>query len=149
MKVLKDMNFTVLNSANNHAMDYGVQGMKDTLGEFAKQNLDIVGAGYSLSDAKKKISYQKVNGVTIATLGFTDVSGKGFAAKKNTPGVLPADPEIFIPMISEAKNMRTLLLCSHTGDKSMTMIQMTASASLQEPCLMRELTSSSAITRTS
>lgn len=76
MKVLKDMNFTVLNSANNHAMDYGVQGMKDTLGEFAKQNLDIVGAGYSLSDAKKKISYQKVNGVTIATLGFTDVSGK-------------------------------------------------------------------------
>ncbi len=56
--------------------------MKDTLGEFAKQDLDIVGAGYSLSDAKKNISYQEVNGVTIATLGFTDVSGKGFAAKR-------------------------------------------------------------------
>ncbi|MGF9980409.1 capsular polyglutamate synthetase PgsA [Bacillus subtilis] len=118
VKVLKDMNFTVLNSANNHAMDYGVQGMKDTLGEFAKQNLDIVGAGYSLSDAKKKISYQKVNGVTIATLGFTDVSGKGFAAKKNTPGVLPADPEIFIPMISEAeKHADIVVVQSHWGQE--------------------------------
>lgn len=93
VQVLKDMNFTVLNSANNHAMDYGAQGMKDTLGEFAKQDLDIVGAGYSLSDAKKNISYQEVNGVTIATLGFTDVSGKGFAAKRIRRASLPADPE--------------------------------------------------------
>lgn len=62
VKVLKDMNFTVLNSANNHAMDYGVQGMKDTLGEFAKQNLDIVGAGYSLSDAKRKFRTRKSTG---------------------------------------------------------------------------------------
>ncbi|MCI4139557.1 CapA family protein, partial [Bacillus vallismortis] len=86
------MNFTVLNSANNPAIDYGAQGMRDTLEEFATQNLDIVGAGYSLSDAKKNISYQKFNGVTIATLGFTDMSGKGFADKKKTPGLLTADP---------------------------------------------------------
>ncbi|MGF7534441.1 capsular polyglutamate synthetase PgsA [Bacillus mexicanus] len=118
VKVLKDMNFTVLNSANNHSMDYGVEGMKDTLGEFSKQNLDIVGAGYNLDDAKKKISYQKVNGVTIATLGFTDVSGKSFGAKRKTPGVLPADPEVFIPMISEAKQRADIVVVqSHWGQE--------------------------------
>ncbi|ADP34085.1 capsular biosynthesis protein [Bacillus atrophaeus] len=118
VKVLKDMNFTVLTGANNHAMDYGVQGMKDTLEEFSKQNLDLVGAGSNLKEAENRISYQEVNGVKIATLGFTDVYGKNFTARKNTPGVLPADPEIFIPMISKAKkNADIVVVQAHWGQE--------------------------------
>lgn len=108
------MNFTVLTAANNHAMDYGPQGMRDTVEEFSKQNLELVGAGLTLKEAEQNISYQDVNGIKIATLGFTDVSGKGFAAKRNAPGVLPADPELFIPMISKAKKESRSCHCSNT-----------------------------------
>lgn len=118
VKVLKDMNFTVLTAANNHAMDYGPQGMRDTVEEFSKQNLELVGAGLTLKEAEQNISYQDVNGIKIATLGFTDVSGKGFAAKRNAPGVLPANPELFIPMISKAKKKADLVIVqTHWGQE--------------------------------
>ena len=142
------MNFTVLTAANNHAMDYGPQGMRDTVEEFSKQNLELVGAGLTLKEAEQNISYQDVNGIKIATLGFTDVSGKGFAAKRNAPGVLPADPELFIPMISKAKRKPILSLFKHTGDRNTIMIRMTDSANWQEQCQMPERILSSDTIRT-
>ncbi|MFT0801568.1 CapA family protein [Bacillus swezeyi] len=110
VETLKKMNFNVLNFANNHAMDYGQNGLNDTLDKFSQENMDLVGAGKNLSDAKKHVSYQDVNGVKIATLGFTDTYTKNFTAKKNKGGVLPLSPKIFIPMIAEASKKADLVI---------------------------------------
>ncbi len=121
VETLKKLNFSVLNFANNHAMDYGEDGLKDTLNKFSNEDLELVGAGNNLEDAKQHVSYQDVNGVKIATLGFTDVYTKNFTAKKNRGGVLPLSPKIFIPMIAEASKKRISSLSTCTGDKNMTM----------------------------
>ncbi|MCY7768968.1 CapA family protein [Bacillus haynesii] len=110
VETLKKLNFSVLNFANNHAMDYGEDGLKDTLNKFSNEDLELVGAGNNLEDAKQHVSYQDVNGVKIATLGFTDVYTKNFTAKKNRGGVLPLSPKIFIPMIAEASKKADLVL---------------------------------------
>ncbi|MDQ0220189.1 CapA family protein [Peribacillus cavernae] len=101
---LKDMNFTAVNLANTHAMDYGVQGLNDTFTNMQEQGIDVVGAGNYFDDAKQRISYQNFNGITVATLGFTDVYPEGSNVTKYKAGVLPMHPKYFIPMINEAKD---------------------------------------------
>ena len=46
-------------------MDYGEDGLKDTLNKFSNENLELVGAGNNLEDAKQHVSYQNVNGVKL------------------------------------------------------------------------------------
>lgn len=53
----KEAGFTILNLANNHMMDYGEKGLRDTLQVFKEENLDYIGAGKNLTDAKN-IVYQ-------------------------------------------------------------------------------------------
>ena len=69
---LKELNFTVLNLANNHAMDYQQEGLMHTLEEFSKVDIDYVGAGINRKEATD-IHYKTVNDVKIATLGISDV----------------------------------------------------------------------------
>ena len=110
VQALKDLNFSVLNFANNHAADYGEKGLNNTIDAFEKTDMDYTGAGRNVKDAKQNISYKEVNGVKIATLGFTDVYGKGFKATNRKAGILPADPSIFIPMISQAAEKADICL---------------------------------------
>src|SRR5690625_1733869 len=116
--MLKEMNFSVLNVANNHTMDYGEHGRRDTLNLFNETNLDLVGAGRNLEDAEDTISYQNTNEIRIATLGFTDAYAKGFRATEYRGGILPFDPTIFIPMIGEASENADLgVVHAHWGQE--------------------------------
>ncbi|HEX6595177.1 MAG TPA: CapA family protein [Bacillota bacterium] len=103
VSTLKEMNFSVLNIANNHGMDFKEKGLLDTQKAFANEDLDLVGFGENLADAQDNISIQEVNGYKVATLGFTDVYTNEFPVSKRVPGVLVTDPEVMIPMIHEAR----------------------------------------------
>ncbi|MES9792247.1 CapA family protein [Priestia megaterium] len=117
VKTLKNLNLSVLNVANNHSMDYLENGLNDTIKTFNKSDLDFVGIGKNIKDASK-INYQTVNGVKIATLGFTDAYVADSAANQNNPGILPAKPEIFIPLIEEAKeNADLVVVHAHWGQE--------------------------------
>ncbi|MED3464695.1 CapA family protein [Bacillus thuringiensis] len=100
---LKEMGFTMLNLANNHMMDFNSKGLQETLQVFQKEKLDYVGAGNNLIDAKK-INYQDINGIKVASLGFTDVIAPGSVATINSAGVLSMNPDNFVQQIYEAKN---------------------------------------------
>lgn len=118
VNTLKKMNFNVLNLANNHTMDYGQDGLWDTLEAFSNADLNLVGAGSSLEDAMDRIAYTETNHLTIATLGFTDVYAEGFSANDYRGGVLPLDPTIFIPMIAEASEEADLVVVhAHWGQE--------------------------------
>ncbi|HFK1497469.1 TPA: capsular polyglutamate synthetase CapA [Bacillus paranthracis] len=103
VQAVKDAGFTVLNLANNHMTDYGAKGTLDTLKSFKEADLDYVGAGENLKDAKH-IVYQEVNGVRVATLGFTDAFVPGSIATKKQPGVLSMNPDVLFEQISKAKD---------------------------------------------
>ena len=112
---LDEANFTVVNLANNHTLDYGIEGLRDTLSTFKTADTDVVGAGEDL-EAAKNIHYSKVNGVTIATLGFNDIFENDSRAGDTKGGVLAATPEYLIPLINEAKENADLVFVNiHWG----------------------------------
>ncbi|NEU30207.1 CapA family protein [bacterium LRH843] len=114
---LERMNFTNVSLANNHTLDYGPQGLEDTIRTFEKSSVDFVGAGRNLEDAKY-ISYEEVNGVTIATLGFSDSYVKGFRALDDRGGILVADPNLYMPLVHEANQQADLVIVHlHAGQE--------------------------------
>ncbi|KAF0819668.1 MULTISPECIES: CapA family protein [unclassified Cytobacillus] len=101
---VKNAGFTVMNLANNHLMDYGEEGLRDTLDVFDRYNMEYVGGGENRKEAKEHINYQDVNGVRVATLGFTDAFVEGTIATKDRNGLLSANPDVLFDMIEKAKN---------------------------------------------
>lgn len=108
-KALKKVGFSSVTLANNHMKDYGKQGLLDTLKVFNQEKIDTVGAGRDLKSATK-ISYQTVNDIKIAVVGFSDVLPKEFRARKDRSGIAPADPDVFFPLVAKAKNNADLVL---------------------------------------
>jgi poly-gamma-glutamate capsule biosynthesis protein CapA/YwtB (metallophosphatase superfamily) len=61
--VLRTAGFTVMNLANNHAMDYGAAGQQDTVAA-------VRGAKLLTTGRPGEIAYAKVRGIRVAVLGF-------------------------------------------------------------------------------
>src|SRR5262245_24810631 len=61
--LLRKAGFTVMNLANNHAMDYGAAGQQDTVAAIRK-------AGLLTTGRPGEIAYAKLRGVRVAVLGF-------------------------------------------------------------------------------
>ncbi|HLQ96323.1 MAG TPA: CapA family protein [Pseudogracilibacillus sp.] len=115
VQALKENHFTMLNLANNHLMDYGVDGLNDTVNTLNEAEMPHVGAGENVNDAIE-IDYQEINGVTIATLGYTDALVEGFSALGYRPGVARAIPQNIFPKIEEADENADLVFVNvHWG----------------------------------
>jgi poly-gamma-glutamate capsule biosynthesis protein CapA/YwtB (metallophosphatase superfamily) len=61
--VLRSAGFTIVNLANNHAMDYGALGQADTVAA-------VRGAGLLTTGRPGEIAYTRVRGTRLAILGF-------------------------------------------------------------------------------
>ncbi len=115
VRALREANFSTVTLANNHMMDYGEQGLADTLTTFQDEGVEVVGAGRDLQSASK-ILYQEYGDVTVATLGFTDAYVAGFLASGFRGGVLNAEPETFLPLVVEAaENADLVIVHVHWG----------------------------------
>jgi len=106
---LKKVGFDSVNLANNHMKDFGKQGLLDTLKAFDQAKIDTVGAGRDI-DSATRVSYETVNGIKIAVLGFSDVIPKDFRARENRSGIAPADPDVFFKTVAKANNNADLVL---------------------------------------
>jgi len=89
-EALADAGFTTLALANNHLMDHGIPGLRDTLAALDAAGLAYAGAGATLDDAAR-IDYQEHGGVRVATLSFSDAYVVGFVARAFQGGVLSAE----------------------------------------------------------
>lgn len=69
VKYLKDSSFDILNIANNHIMDLGVEGFYETLKTLSENNLAFIGASN-----KPEISYAILckKGIKLGFLGYTE-----------------------------------------------------------------------------
>jgi poly-gamma-glutamate capsule biosynthesis protein CapA/YwtB (metallophosphatase superfamily) len=75
--------------ANNHALDYGVDALADTLAHLAADDIAAVGAGLDLAQARRP-AVLAAGGLRVAVLGATD-HPPDFAASPDRPGVAFAD----------------------------------------------------------
>jgi poly-gamma-glutamate capsule biosynthesis protein CapA/YwtB (metallophosphatase superfamily) len=75
--------------ANNHALDYGVDALADTLAHLAAADIAAVGAGLDLAQARRP-AVLAAGGLRVVVLGATD-HPPDFAASPDRPGVAFAD----------------------------------------------------------
>ncbi|WP_249595409.1 CapA family protein [Peribacillus frigoritolerans] len=106
VEAVKEAGFSVVSLANNHMMDYEEQGLLDTIDEFKSADMHYVGVGSNTAEAKNSIDYADVNGVRVATLGFTDVYGKDAVSKNDKAGLLNSNPDLLFEMIGKARDAK-------------------------------------------
>ena len=82
---LKHAGINMLNLANNHIMDYGVQGMLDTQKTLTLHNINSVGAGMNLNQARAGRILTAENH-KIGFLSYSLTFPKSFWATEDTPG---------------------------------------------------------------
>jgi poly-gamma-glutamate synthesis protein (capsule biosynthesis protein) len=78
----------IVSLASNHAMDWGVDAMLDTVELFRGMGKIVIGAGKDEDEARKPAIVEK-NGVKIAILGYCSVLRDGQAAGKGKAGIAP------------------------------------------------------------
>lgn len=77
--------------ANDHAMDYGYQGLEETLNVLHAAGISTAGAGPSLRVAEQPTVLQDGEGNDVALLSFSDVGPSSCAAGENRAGIATAD----------------------------------------------------------
>ena len=104
---LHELNITVVTLANNHLLDYGVQGIETTLEECKKNNILSAGAGINLNEAGKHIIIEK-NNIKIAVVNFCEHEWS--IATDETAGANPLDIIENLKQIQQAKATANFVL---------------------------------------
>lgn len=76
----------VVGLANNHALDFGVDALLDTMGHLGERGIAHAGAGSNV-DAARAPAIVEVGGLRIALLSYTDIPGAHWAATEDGAGV--------------------------------------------------------------
>lgn len=105
---LIDLGFDVFNIANNHMLDKGAQGYKNTIAYFNSLPVTMIG-GYTKGDYDN-IRIVEEQGVKIAFLSYTTLINSGHA------GDLPSGSEYIIPYAKTADITRQVGLAKSAAD---------------------------------
>jgi len=110
---LKTSGVNLLNVANNHILEQGPDGFRNTLNILNKSELDVVGY---IEDKKSKIIYKSIKGLKIAIAGFSNVDlqviqNDNHFAVLNENNVLTALKE----MNDQKADLK--ILCFHWGNE--------------------------------
>ncbi len=117
--LLTEAGFDVLSLANNHIMDYGEQGLSDTLYYLAQEEIKHAGAGPDLAAALEPARID-VDDYVIHFLAFSGVEPKEYYAGAAKAGSAPLDEGTIVAAISRARTEASLVVVSlHWGGESM------------------------------
>jgi poly-gamma-glutamate capsule biosynthesis protein CapA/YwtB (metallophosphatase superfamily)/Tfp pilus assembly protein PilF len=117
--LLTEAGFDVLSLANNHIMDYGEQGLSDTIYYLEQEEIKHVGAGPNLAAALEPAVID-VDGYVIQILAFSAVEPRGYFAGPAKPGTAPLAEGTVLGAIGRAKSKANLVVLSlHWGGESM------------------------------
>lgn len=92
----------VVTLANNHTGDYGPEALSETLELLRLANIDVVGAGVKMADARKA-RFLEGNGLKIAFLGATPLSPSWLTRSDSTPAVAPFDEQMMMEDVVAAR----------------------------------------------
>ena len=95
VKILSGSSVEICNVANNHALDYDVEGLKETADVLEKAGIGVSGFG--------KVYTTTVRGVRISSMGFTRWQ---YSAR-----------QVYDAVRAERENCDLLIVCMHWGDE--------------------------------
>jgi len=110
---ISNAGFNIVSLANNHILDYGEIGLKDTIALLKKNKILCCGAGLNLSQSRKPV-YIKKKGVTF---GFLSYAMKGVqSASINTAGAAWIDiDQINEDILSLKTQVDHIIVSLHSG----------------------------------
>jgi poly-gamma-glutamate capsule biosynthesis protein CapA/YwtB (metallophosphatase superfamily) len=94
--------FHALSQANNHSMDFGVAGMRDTLATLDAAGIKHYGIGENLAEAREPCILE-YDGVTVALLGYDGITGSFRGATAGSAGTMPM---VWDYAIEDIRNVR-------------------------------------------
>lgn len=113
LSALQWAGFNCATLANNHFLDFGEIGVKDTLDGCKRLSIDTVGGGMSIEEASK-ILYKEVAGQRLAIINCCE--NEFSIATEKTPGSNPLNPTQQYYDIQQArKNADRVLVIVHGG----------------------------------
>jgi len=101
-KIVKELGFSGVTLANNHIMDYGEEGLFQTITNCKELDLKICGAGANAAEALKPIILRLNNGFGIAIFSLCEREF-GVCTGKSPGSAWISDPEA-IKEVSKARN---------------------------------------------
>lgn len=75
--------------ATNHALDYGIQGLRSTIATLDAHKVRHMGGGENLADATSGIAVTARSGQRLRLLNFCSALPAGSAARDDKPGIAP------------------------------------------------------------
>jgi poly-gamma-glutamate capsule biosynthesis protein CapA/YwtB (metallophosphatase superfamily) len=99
-KALSYAGFNMVTLANNHIMDFGKQGLLDTFSALRSDEIEYIGAGKNLEEAKQPI-YKEIKGKVLAFLNMAE--NEWSTTHGNDFGTSPLNPVQNYYIIQEAK----------------------------------------------
>lgn len=113
IKPLVEGGFNLVTMANNHILDYGNEGVYDSIKVCKENGIDHLGAGESLREARSPL-YKNIKGKKIAVLNFAE--NEFCAATQTTSGANPVNLINNHKDIIEAKKqVDYLIVIAHGG----------------------------------
>ena len=85
---LAALGFDLVSIANNHTMDFGFDGLEETISSLDKAGVPTVGGGRDIHQARKPVTLQ-CNGNRFTHLGFSSCLPIGAEAGVTRPGIAP------------------------------------------------------------
>ncbi|MGW4379226.1 CapA family protein [Kitasatospora sp. NPDC004531] len=121
LTALKDAGVDVLSQANNHAVDFGADGLADTLAAKAGSPIPLVGIGKDAAEAFAP-HIATVRGTKVAVLAASQVdelTNQKWRAGDHKPGIASAfDERSLLRAVTEAKAQAPVVLVYlHWGDE--------------------------------
>ena len=122
---LEDAGVDVVTMANNHGMDYGVSGLRDSLEAAREADFPVVGIGLD-EDQAFEAHYAEVGGSTVAVVGATQVLDdsliSAWTAGPDKPGLASAkDEDRTVQAVREARERAdTVVVYLHWGRERMS-----------------------------
>lgn len=101
LEPLKEAGFNLAYISNNHTLDFGEEGLKDTIANLNLNGMYPIGIGENLEDARKPF-IKEINGLKLAFLNFSE--NEFNVATEKTPGANPLNIINNIRDIRKAKN---------------------------------------------
>ena len=88
--------------ANNHSMNFGELGLRDTLEVLAQNKITAFGGGMTLAEARKPGLFE-VKGIKFAFLGYDGITAEDYGAGPNWPGTCPLRMNLVLEDFARAK----------------------------------------------
>jgi len=121
---LKESGFDILHLANNHILDFGPEGLFDTMATLDSLSLRRLGAGENISAAFAPVIVERENGdegkLRLGFLGFSMTHPEEFYAGKTKPGTaFPFWERYLTALDSLAPKVDIMIVSFHWGAEKM------------------------------